>query len=102
MFGNQEQMRRIMSQEMLKPKNLGETLVRFGNYFKPYWYMLVLAMFLVITSTWMQVTSPEIIGQIVDCYLTPASGSSLNNLPGAQTQTSNATSNCWLSAETQR
>ena len=100
MFGNQEQMRRIMSQEMLKPKNLGETLVRFGNYFKPYWYMLVLAMFLVITSTWMQVTSPEIIGQIVDCYLTPASGSSLNNLPGAQTQTSNAISNCWLSAET--
>ncbi len=100
MFGNQEQLRRIMSQETLKPKNLGETLVRFGKYFGPYWYMLVLAAILVITSTWMQVTSPEIIGQIVDCYLTPASGSSFGNFPGAPTQTSNTTSNCWLASET--
>jgi len=99
MFGNQEQLRRIMSQETLKPKNLGETLMRFGNYFKSYWYMLMLAALLVITSTWMQVTSPEIIGQIVDCYLTPASASSFGSFPGAPTQSNSAASNCWLATD---
>ena len=73
MFGGQDGLRRIMSQETSKPKNLGETLGRFGAYFKPYWPVLLLVLALVIVATWAQVTTPELIGQAVDCYLSPGS-----------------------------
>ncbi len=36
MFGGGDGMRRLMSQETLKPKRLGETLSRFASYFRPY------------------------------------------------------------------
>ncbi len=93
MFGNPRQ---LFGQENIKPKRTGETLVRFGGYFKPYWYALVFVMVLVIVSTWAQVTSPELIGQLVDCYLSPAAAASFGggNIPGA-TQ-AQAQSNCWL------
>jgi len=100
MFGGPDGMRRLMSQDQLKPKRLGETLARFGQYFAPYWYMLVLVGALVITSTWMQVTTPDLIGQVVDCYLAPAAASSFGGFPGADGgEASAAPSNCWLAAE---
>lgn len=102
MFGGPDGMRRIMSQDQLKPKNLGETLARFGRYFQPFWPVLILVALLIITATWAQVTSPELIGQATDCYLTPLATSALgNNFPGAPASTvsENAQSNCWLSAE---
>jgi len=37
MFGGQDGLRRIMSQDTLKPANVSETLARFGHYFKRYW-----------------------------------------------------------------
>ena len=90
--------RHLLEQEILKPKRTGETLRRFGGYFKPYWYALVLAALLVVLSTWSQVTPPELTGQLVDCYLSPAS---LAPLGGAGTGTDSsaqpeAGSNCWL------
>jgi ATP-binding cassette subfamily B protein len=63
--------RRMMEQEISKPKNLGATLARFGHYFRRYWYGAVLALTLVVVSTWTQVTAPSLIGQAVDCYLFP-------------------------------
>ena len=72
-----------MSQETSKPRKLGETLARFGRYFKPYWPALLLAALLVIVSTWMQVTSPELIGQVVDCYLAPAAANTFGGFPVA-------------------
>ena len=72
MFGGQDGLRRMMSQDTLKPKRLGDTLARFGRYFKAYWPILILVGILVIAATWAQVTAPELIGQAVDCYLTPA------------------------------
>jgi hypothetical protein len=42
-----------------QPQNLGQTLLRFGSYFKPYWLMLLLIVVLVLVSTWMQVVTPE-------------------------------------------
>jgi ATP-binding cassette subfamily B protein len=88
--------RGLLESETSKPKRTGETLARFGTYFKPFWFILVITTILVVTSTWAQVTSPELIGQLVDCYLSPASAALGVNPPGAE-QTSSQ-SNCWLSA----
>jgi hypothetical protein len=49
--------RNVLNQETLKPRNLGETLGRLGKYFGSFWYMIVLAVFFVVISTWTQVTS---------------------------------------------
>src|SRR5574341_955822 len=98
MFGGPDGFRRILSQETVKPRNLGDTLARFASYFKPYWYVLVLVVMLVVISTWAQVTSPELIGQLVDCYLTPSATASI--FGGALPQASQASpqSNCWLAS----
>jgi ATP-binding cassette subfamily B protein len=88
-----------MNQETLKPKNVNETLARFGRYFAPFWPVLLLVGALVIGATWTQVTTPDLIGQVVDCYLTPAAASSFASFPGAANAAESAQSNCWLSAE---
>ncbi len=92
-------MRRLMSQDQLKPKKLSETMARFGKYFAPFWPGLVIVAVLITVSTWTQVTSPDLIGQVVDCYLAPAAASSFGSFPGASS-TDNADiaaqSNCWL------
>ena len=98
MFGGQDGLRRIMSQDTLKPKNLGETLARFGRYFRPYWPLLILVALLIIATTWAQVTTPDLTGQAVDCYLTPGAASLGFDFPGAPAADAPA-SNCWLAAE---
>jgi len=97
MFGPGGQ-NRLFQQETLKPKKLGETLARFGRYFKPYWPVLVFAAVLVIISTWAQVTTPDLIGQAVDCYLAPAASSAFGSFPGASSSSSLTTSesSCWF------
>jgi ATP-binding cassette subfamily B protein len=90
----------LLARETLKPKKTSETLARFGGYFKPYWYSLVAVLILVVVSTWAQVTSPELLGQLVDCYLTPSAAAAFagGGLPvGAQIQPTN----CWLAADHQ-
>jgi ATP-binding cassette subfamily B protein len=98
MFGGQDGLRRLMSQDALKPRKLSDTLARFGQYFKPFWPALGLVAFLVILTTWAQVTAPELIGQTVDCYLTPLAAQSLGGFPGAQPAAA-AESNCWYAAD---
>ena len=95
MFHGPDGLRRLMSQDMVKPKNLGETLLRLGRYFRPYWLLLLLITVLVFFSTWAQVTIPELIGQAVDCYLTPVAARSFTTTPGMVGSTA---SNCWLAA----
>lgn len=75
MMGRLDGARGLMEREQLKPKNIGATLRRFGQYFRRYWGGLVLALVLIVIGTWTQVTAPEIIGQSVDCYLFPNPGS---------------------------
>jgi ATP-binding cassette subfamily B protein len=102
MFGGQDGLRRIMSQETIKPRNLGETLARFGHYFRPYWPALLVVGALIILATWSQVTVPELIGQAVDCYISPTAEQVFGGFPGAPGE-SKPTSACWLdgSAPTQ-
>lgn len=67
--------RRIMEREVLKPKQLSATLGRFGSYFKRYWYGVTISMVLIVLLTWAFVTTPDLVGQAVDCYLLPDPGS---------------------------
>jgi ATP-binding cassette subfamily B protein len=87
-----------LEREATKPKSVGATLARFGGYFKPYWPQLLLVVAFMLTGTWAQVTAPDLIGQIVDCYLTPAvtaQFSGAQNLPGLPSQGSlTQPSNC--------
>ncbi len=93
MFGGNP--RAMMDRETLKPKNLSETLARFASYFKPYWLALVMVAALIILSTWSQVVNPDLVGQVVDCYVTPIAASALN-FPGAPAAVESAGNNCWL------
>jgi ATP-binding cassette subfamily B protein len=90
-------MRHLMSQDVLRPRRIGDTLSRFGAYFRPYWYALIGAAILMIASTWMQVTSPDLTGQIVDCYLMPAASSAgVFGSQGMSSVMGGAQTNCWL------
>ena len=81
--------RALLEQETLKPKKIGHTLRRLGQYLKPYWPIWLIATILIIFSTWTQVTGPELTGQLVDCNPpSPESGSyrrgqvTIHQLPG--------------------
>jgi ATP-binding cassette, subfamily B, multidrug efflux pump len=97
--------RRLFDRETSKPKSVRETLGRLLKYFRPFWPLLILVVILVVASTWTQVITPELSGQVVDCYLTPATLTQLRGGQGAQTQaganlmgnmTSGASTNCKL------
>ncbi len=90
---------RMLEQEALKPQNVSRTLARFGHYFRPYWPALIIVALLVIGSTWTQVTTPDLTGQVVDCYLAPSAGGALTGLalPGAAPAT--VASNCWFARD---
>ncbi len=86
----------MLKQEVTKPKQVGTTLGRLGHYLKPYWWIGILVLIMMIVSTWTQVTTPNIIGQSVDCFLTPAVGAATGNaFPGMESE-SNSQQNCWL------
>jgi ATP-binding cassette subfamily B protein len=69
MFGN---MRGLLEQDTSKPKSAGETLLRLGSYFRPYWLAMMVVLVLMGVNAWVQVLGPALNGQAVDCYLTPA------------------------------
>ena len=81
----------IFQQEARKPTAVGETLHRFWTYFRRHLPVLLFVSLLVVVSTYLQVIIPNLIGQAVDCYLTPAT-------QAATAQTSLVTTSeahCW-------
>jgi ATP-binding cassette, subfamily B, multidrug efflux pump len=86
MFGGPGAMRSLMERDNIKTKNVSQTLARFGRYFRPYWLILILVLVVVVFSTWAQVYTPRLTGQVVDCYLTPgaAAFAAQSFLPGIQ------------------
>ncbi|MEO8393147.1 MAG: ABC transporter ATP-binding protein [Chloroflexota bacterium] len=76
--------RRLFESQTSKPVNTSETLARFGKYFGVYLGGVVAALVLIFFATWVQVVSPDYIGQAVDCYLFPQT-----------------TSNCWFDSTVQ-
>lgn len=71
--------RGMLEQEVSKPRSVGRTLGRLADYFKPYWAALIGVAVLMIVNAWVQVVTPELLGQAVDCYLTPAVTSTLRS-----------------------
>ncbi|HUM69330.1 MAG TPA: hypothetical protein PLK31_10840, partial [Chloroflexota bacterium] len=61
----------LLGMEAQKAQSISGTLKRFGAYFRPYWLPLLIVLAAIIFSTWMQVRIPYLIGQAIDCYLTP-------------------------------
>ncbi|HLE72732.1 MAG TPA: ABC transporter ATP-binding protein [Anaerolineales bacterium] len=96
MFGNP---RFLLERETLKPKSAGQTLARLAAYFKAFWPVVLLAVFFMVLSTWSQVTTPELSGQIVDCYLTPGAAGAFANSPLAGQAEAAAQSSCWLAGD---
>ena len=96
MMGGPGGARGLLDREISKPQSAGKTLGRLAQHFKPFWFSLLVAAVFVVISTWTQVTNPELTGQVVDCYLTPAAASAFS-LPGLSDNAAKAQSNCWLS-----
>lgn len=99
MMGNRDFM---LKTEASKPRSASATLSRFWSYFSKYRLVLLLVAALVIASTYIQVLVPNLLGQAVDCYITPATakafgGASVQGLPtGAGGSATSAL--CWYAA----
>jgi ATP-binding cassette subfamily B protein len=88
--------RDFLASEVRKPQNTSQTLARLARRFGPWWPMVLLAVVCIVISTWAQVTTPELTGQLVDCYLAPTAGSGLGNFPGISNLVASSQSSCWL------
>lgn len=89
----------LLKGDARKAANLGATLARFGSYFGRFWYMLALALALVIVSTWTQVTTPELTGQATDCFLVPNGSNPFASFAATADSTTQKESSCWLVAD---
>ena len=97
MMGGTQQMRGLLDQDSRKASNIGATLGRLVGYFGRYWYMILLALFFVVISTWASVITPQLSGQAVDCFLVPIGNQAFGSfLPGGGTQVKTDSSNCWV------
>jgi ATP-binding cassette subfamily B protein len=75
MFGDAH---RVFGGETSKPtQSVTVTLRRFVRYYKPFWFQYLLVLLMMIVATWSQVVTPELMGQAVDCFITPASVSTI-------------------------
>jgi ATP-binding cassette subfamily B protein len=103
MFGGNDGLRRMLSQDQNKTANFSATLGRFLQYFGHQWPLLILVGLAIIVTTWAQVTNPELTGQAVDCYVSPALGASggggLPSGPGGATAQPAISENCWLPSD---
>jgi len=100
MMGGPHQMRGMLDQDSRKAVNISVTLGRLGSYFARFWPMLLLALLLVVVSTWTQVTTPQLTGQATDCFLVPIGQQSFGSLlPGAGAQSGTNESSCWVTAD---
>jgi ATP-binding cassette subfamily B protein len=67
----------LLAQETSKPTTVGVTLRRLARQFAAFWPALLVVLALIFAATYVQVLTPELIGQSVDCYLTPAAAGRL-------------------------
>src|SRR5438105_10941174 len=79
----------MLQTEVSKPQNVGATLARFWQYFSRYKLVLAFVATLILVSTYVQVLAPDLLGQAVDCYITPATQQALGSAAVARS------TNCW-------
>lgn len=76
----------MLNQETSKPKRVRETLNRLAKLFSPYVLIFVLVLAMVLGNAYINVRTPELTGQSVDCYLTPAMAARLASENGGAAQ----------------
>ncbi|MGB8648580.1 MAG: ABC transporter ATP-binding protein [Anaerolineae bacterium] len=89
----------MLQSETSKPKSVGATLARFWPYFAKYRLALLAVTAILIVTTYFQVLGPDLLGQAVDCYLTPATAKAFSGgagFPGAASAAQ--ATNCWFGA----
>jgi len=64
--------RYMLDRETSSARSLGSTLWRLGTYFAPYWPYVLVAFVLVCAVAGSQAYTAILIGQAIDCYVTPA------------------------------
>jgi ATP-binding cassette subfamily B multidrug efflux pump len=96
MFGGGPGGREFLARESRKPENTLRTLGRLAKRFGPWWPMLLVALICIVLATWAQVTTPQLTGQLVDCYLTPMLSNTFGNFPGISSQANSSSNNCWF------
>ena len=94
--------RGILEQEVTKPRSIGRTLGRLVAYFKPFWLAVLAVLLMMVVNAWVQVLTPELLGQAVDCYLTPAvtaeiaTAEQAQGLPAGDVPTATSDFPCWF------
>ncbi len=95
---------RQLRQDTQKAKDISATLKRLVKYFSPYWLILLFVSIFIVGATWTQVRTPDLIGQAVDCFITPAtvskfadapSGAAGAAIPGQPVKQTASQTNCW-------
>ncbi len=79
----------MLDREITKARSVRQTLSRLGSYFTSYWPLLLVTLLLIFVVAGTQVYTATLIGQAVDCYITPALAAQGSEVQAA----SNA--NCW-------
>ena len=69
MFGGRHM--RGLSQEAVKPTQVGKTLRRLLGYFRPFWGLLAVVAVLVVASTLLRLAAPYLTGVAVDQFIAP-------------------------------
>ena len=89
--------RGLLEQETSKPKSVGATLRRLAVYFRPYWIALIVVLALMVANVWVQVITPQLIGQATDCFMAPGVANSFDVPPleSGGTAGGAAAENCW-------
>ncbi len=102
MFGGPGGPRHILAQEVSKPVNVAATLGRLAREFGRFWPALIGVVVLILVGTYVQVLTPDLVGQSVDCYLTPATAQrfadqlSRGGAAMLGSATDAASSRCWF------
>jgi ATP-binding cassette subfamily B multidrug efflux pump len=97
--------RRLMERETSKPQRTSATLARLARYAAPYALVLIAVAALIVGNTYTQIKTPELAGQAVDCFLTPATAARFAGESGGfptemltavqGSESAATTSSCW-------
>ena len=89
--------RHLLEGETRKARSVRATLARFWRQMGRRRLILLAVLALSIFSAWAQVITPDLIGQTVDCYLTPYGQQQIGGMAG---MAESAQRNCWYTADT--
>ncbi|MEB2288135.1 MAG: ABC transporter ATP-binding protein [Anaerolineae bacterium] len=89
--------RHLLEGETRKARSVGATLGRLWQQMGRRRLILLVVLALSIFSAWAQVITPDLIGQTVDCYLTPYGQQQIGGMAG---MAQSAQNNCWYADDT--